>query len=215
MAENRWFPLDVDDELDEIQAAFIDALKEGAASWSLTPDDAEVLLPDHVAYGYRPQPGETSFGKLLVYADLLAPGLHLSLMTVGAYLDGAKIHGDRLHNHLLAFPAEPTPLAFTGSGPPAELAAITADWFDAIWRRPVVRYDWLRSGQVYAHRFLFADTGQGLIEGKVRTAALGTPDRIVHVRGEPCMPEGGKALTAAGQVTVKAFSVPVACPRRR
>lgn len=191
MAENRWFPLDDDDEPDEVQAAFIDALRECAASWSLTPHDAEVLLPGYVAYGYRPQRGETSFGKLLVYADLPAPGLHLSLMTVGAYLDGSRIRGDQLHNQLLTFPAEPTPLAFTGSGSPAELAASTADWFETIWRRPVVRYDWLRFRQVYAHRFLFADTGQGLIEGRVRTAALGTPDRIVHVRGEAGVSEGG------------------------
>jgi hypothetical protein len=187
MVENRWFPLDDDDEPDEVQAAFIDALRERAASWSLTSDDVEVLLPDYVAYGDRPQPGETPFGKLLVYADLLAPGLHLSLMTVGAYLDGSKIRGDKLHNQLFTFPVEPTPLAFTGSGSPAELAAITGDWFETIWRRPVVRHEWLRFGKVYAHRFLFADTGQGLVEGRVRTAALGTPDRIIHVRGEAAM----------------------------
>jgi hypothetical protein len=46
MVENRWFPLDDDDEPDEVQAAFIDALRERAASWSLTSDDVEVLLPD-------------------------------------------------------------------------------------------------------------------------------------------------------------------------
>ncbi|MER6509286.1 hypothetical protein ABT158_20850 [Nonomuraea sp. NPDC001636] len=191
MAENRWLPLDDDDEPDEVQAAFIDALREQATSWSLTPDGVEVLLPDYVAYGYRLQQGETSFGKLLVYADLPAPGLRLSLMTAGVYLDGSKIRGDQLHNQLLTFPAEPTPLAFSASGSPVELAAITADWFETIWRRPVVRYDWLLFRQVYAHRFLFADTGQGLVEGGIRTDALGTPDRIVHIRGESGLSEGG------------------------
>jgi hypothetical protein len=178
-------PLDDEDELDEVQSAFINALKEHAASWSLAPDDVEVLLPHHNAYGYDLQPGETSFGKLLVYADLPAPGARLSLLTAGAYLDRSRIRGDKLHNQMLTLPVEPTPLVFTDVGSPAELAAITADWFETIWRRPVVRYEWLRTGQVYAERFLFADTGQRLCEGRVRTAALGAPDRIVHVRGEP------------------------------
>jgi hypothetical protein len=184
MAESEWFPLDDEDELDEVQSAFINALKERAASWSLAPNDVEVLLPHYNAYGYDLQPGGTSFGKLLVYADLPAPGFRLSLLTVGAYLDGSKICGDELHNQMLTLPAEPTRLAFTESGSPRELAAVTGDWFETIWRRPVVRYEWLRSGEVCAHRFLFADTGEGLCEGRVRTAALGAPDRIVHVRGE-------------------------------
>ncbi|WP_155343189.1 hypothetical protein [Acrocarpospora pleiomorpha] len=183
MAEERWFHFDDEDQPDDVQVAFTEALREHAA-WSLIADDVEVLLPNYYAFGYRPQPGETSFGKLLVYAYLPAPGLGLSLLTVGAYLDGSKIRGDELHNQLLTFPEEPTSLAFTGSGSPAELAAITGDWFGTIWRRPVVRYEWLRSRRVYAHRFLFADTGQGLVEGRTRTATLGAPDRIVHVRGK-------------------------------
>jgi hypothetical protein len=190
MAENRWFPLDDDDEPDEVQASFIDALRERAALWSLTPGDAEVLLPDYVAYGYDLQPGETPFGKLLVYADLPGPE-RLSLLTVGAYLDGFTVRGDVLHNQLFTFPGTPTSLAFTASGNPAELAVVTADWFETIWRRPVVRYEWLRRGQVYADRYLFADTGQSLCEGRVRTANLTTPDRIVHVRGEPSRSEDG------------------------
>ncbi|MER5419518.1 hypothetical protein [Streptosporangium roseum] len=188
MVEDRWFLLDDDDddddEPDEVQAAFINALRERAASWSLAVNDVEVLLPDYIAYGYDLQPGETSFGKLLIYADLPAPGFNLSLLTVGAYLDGSTIYGDKLHNQLFTLPAEHTPLAFTGSGSPEELAMITGDWFETIWRRPVVRHEWLRSGQIYADRFLFADTGQGLSEGRVHTVALGAPDHIVHVRGE-------------------------------
>jgi hypothetical protein len=64
------------------------------------------------------------------------------------------------------------------------LAARTAAWFEALLRRPIVRHEWLRTDGVYAHRWLFAGSGQPLAEGRVRTGELGRPDRIVNVRGE-------------------------------
>jgi hypothetical protein len=61
---------------------------------------------------------------------------------------------------------------------------ICGHWFGTLLRRPVVRHEWLRSSEVYAHRWLFADSGQPLCEGRIRTGDLGPPDRIVAVRGE-------------------------------
>ena len=45
--------------------------------------------------------------------------------------------------------------------------------FGTLLHRAVVRYEWLRSGEVYARRWLFADSGQPLSEGRVRTGDLG------------------------------------------
>ncbi len=107
----------------------------------------------------------------------------LSLGTVGVYFTETAMRGDFLHNQLLTLPAEPTHLAVTWAGPPQEMAHRAADWFRGILQRPIVRCEWLREGRVYAQRWLFADSGHGLVEGRVRTGELGPPDRRIHVRG--------------------------------
>jgi hypothetical protein len=175
-----WF--EVEDELDEIQDAFVTVLRERAVIWPLEPDYADVLLPHYVAYGYVLEPGQTSHGRLLVVIDVPDPVRRNILLTVGAYFAEDRVTGDKLHNQLYTLPDEPTPLAFEEVGNPEALSSRTADWFEAILRRPIVRYEWLRLGKVYAHRYLFADTSQGLVEGTVRTGRLGTPDRVITVR---------------------------------
>jgi len=97
---------------------------------------------------------------LLVYVDISAPRDNLILLTVSAYLAGDHVTGDELHNQMFTLPAEPTPLGFEESGSPEVLAARTGRWFSTLLHRPVVRYEWLRSGEVYARRWLFADSGQ-------------------------------------------------------
>ena len=122
-------------------------------------------------------PGQSSYGRLLVIVDIPAPGENLTLLTAGAYLDEDHVTGDELHNQMFTLPAEPTPIGFEESGSPEVLAARTGHWFGTLLRRPVVRHEWLRSGEVYAHRWLFADSGQPLCEGQIRTGDLAAPER--------------------------------------
>ena len=182
MAEAEWF--ETEDELDEIQRAFVSALRARAACWPLSPADTCLVLPDYVAYGYELAPGETGHGRLLAYLHVPDPTQNVILLTVGAYFDRERVRGDELHNQLLSLPDEPTPLALEGTGTPEELAERTADWFETVLGRPIVRHEWLRLGKVYAHRWLFADSGQPLAEGRIRAKELGPPDRVVGVRGQ-------------------------------
>jgi hypothetical protein len=120
----------------------------------------------------------------MAWLDVPVPGQRLSsLLTVGVYFTETNMRGDCLHNQLLMLPAEPTHLAVTRAGSPQETAHRAADWFRDILQRPIVRYEWLRGGKVHAQRWLFADSGHSLVEGRVRTAELGLPDRRIHIRG--------------------------------
>jgi hypothetical protein len=176
-----WF--EAEDELDEIQRAFVGVLRAHAEAWPVDPVETCLVLPAYQAYGYPLAPGQSPYGRLLVYVDIPAPGENLIVLTVGAYLDGDHVTGDELHNQLFTLPAEPTPIGFEERGTPEVLAARTGHWFGTLLHRPVVRYEWLRSGEVYAWRWLFADSGQPLGEGRIRTGGLGPPDRIINVRG--------------------------------
>lgn len=180
-----WFA--TDDEIDAAQQAVLDVLRARANSdrWPMIePADTNVALPNYQTYGYVLQPGETSFGKVLAWLDVPEPEGHGSLLTVGVYFTETGMHGDCLHNQLMTLPAEPTHLAVTQAGPPQQMAHRAADWFRDILQRPMVCYEWLREGRVYAQRWLFADSGHGLVEGRVRTEELGSPDRRIYVRGD-------------------------------
>jgi hypothetical protein len=182
----RWFATDDDDEIDEAQQAVLDVLRARANShnWPMIdPANTNAALPDYVSYGYPLQPDETSFGKVLAWLDVPDPARRVSLLTVGVYFTETGMRGDRLHDQLLTLPNEPTHLAVNQSGLPQEMAHRAADWFRDILQRPIARYEWLREGRAYAQRWLFADSGHSLIEGRVRTGELGSPDRWIHIRG--------------------------------
>jgi hypothetical protein len=124
------------------------------------------------------------------------------------HLNGRTLRGDKLHTQLFTLPDKPTSLVLTATGDPDELAAHAANWFEAILRRQFVRYEWVHDGQVYAHSYLFADTGDMLVamhnrelcppgqldrmaatghirgRGWVDTGGLGQPDAITHIRGD-------------------------------
>ncbi len=145
-------------------------------------------------------------GALIVGLHVDAPGL--ALITAGVHLDGDRIRGDSLDHQDYGLPDRPTSLAIDVTGSPADLAASVADWFDAILRRPIVRYEWLHVGRAYANRYLFADTGEGLSQmynrmlappgqreqliaaghvqglGWIDTRGLGEPDRVIPVRDD-------------------------------
>jgi hypothetical protein len=183
--DEEWFATDDEDELDEVQQAVVSVLRARAcaAPWPIDPTDACLTLPGWVSYPYELTPEENSYGRLVAYTDIVDVEQNCILITVGAHFDGSSVRGDELHNQLFTLPDKPTSLALAAVGSSEEIADRTADWFETLLRRPIVRHEWLRSGGIYARRWLFADTGQGLVEGRVRTGELGAPDRVVHVRG--------------------------------
>ncbi|NUW37603.1 hypothetical protein HTZ77_40305 [Nonomuraea sp. SMC257] len=192
MEEYDWF--ECDEELDEVQDAFVTVLRERAVTWAADPVDSRLVLPEL----------DLPFVACLV---IDAPQENLGLMTVGVHLKGDRLRGDRLDHQDFTLPETPTSLAMEASGDPEELAGKAADWFEAIIGCPVVRYEWLHAGQVYASLYLFSQTGEklsrmynrelappgqrnrlveaGYVVGRgwIDTSGLGEPDRIVPVRG--------------------------------
>ncbi|WP_406635942.1 hypothetical protein [Amycolatopsis sp. WGS_07] len=160
MAADEWFECNGD--LGEGERRFVEALRVRAAGWPARPIDSQVDPPGVDL-------------PLVAWLDLSDPAARLVLLTVGVHLDGRTLRGDELHNQLLTLPDTPTSLAVTATGEPGELAARAADWFEAILRRPVVRCEWTHRRQVYAHTYLFADTGEALVA--MHNRKLGPPDR--------------------------------------
>jgi hypothetical protein len=190
--EYDWF--ECDEELDEVQCAFVVALRARALAWVADPVDSRLVPPER---GY----------PLIACLDIDAPQENFVLLTVGVHLEDHRLRGDRIHNQDFTLPEVPTSLAMEASGSPEDLAERAADWFEAIIGHPVVRYEWLHAGQIYASREFFPDTGEGLSQmynralappgqrdrlmasghvsgrGWIDTRGLGEPDRVVHVRG--------------------------------
>ncbi|MEU6273890.1 hypothetical protein ABZ871_16015 [Streptomyces populi] len=198
MLNNPWFEIDdPDDEFgfDAAELAFAKALRERAGSWDVPH-----------AYSWVGRPEDDS--SLLACVGLSDENNRISLIDLGVHLVGSTVRGDRLHNQLYFLPDRPTGLALEAAGSPQELAERTAAWFETLLRKPIVRHEWEHGGRVYASRYLFADTGEGLVQsydrtlappgqaealteaghvygrGWIRTSGLGRPDRVVGVRGE-------------------------------
>ena len=189
MDDPGWF--DFDGPLSEGERAFLAALRQRVEGRVYPWSRREDALHDS--------------GPLIVGIHVDAP--EQALLTAGVHLDGDRIRGDSLDHQHYGLPDHPTSLALDATGSPADLAAAVADWFDAILRRPIVRYEWLHVGRVYASRYLFADTGEGLSQmynrvlapprqheqliaarhfrgrGWIDTRGLGEPERVIHIRG--------------------------------
>jgi hypothetical protein len=134
----EWF--DFDGHLTDLERAFLAALRKRVEARLRPWCRREVPLHDG--------------GALIVGVHVDAP--QLALLTAGVHLDGDRIRGDSLDHQDYRLPDGPTSLAIDVTGSPAALAASVADWFDAVLRRPIVRYEWLHDGRVYAERYLFA-----------------------------------------------------------
>ncbi|MFI8504491.1 hypothetical protein ACIGFK_39210 [Streptomyces sp. NPDC085524] len=197
MEEIPWFEYDADD-LDPAQRAFVDVLAARAHSWPGDPVDTAVVPPEHDHDRDR---------ELIVWLDVVDPQRNQGILIVGAHFNGSAVHADKLHNQTFSLPEEATEFTFTAAGNPAELGERTADWFEAILVRPLVRCAWQHEGKTYAVRYEFADTGRGLVEsfndalaprrlrerlaaegivrgrGRINRAHLGEPDLIEPVGG--------------------------------
>jgi hypothetical protein len=198
MREVPWFEYDEAD-LSTIERAYVDVLAERASSWPIDPVDTAVLAAD-----------QASDDPLIVRLSIVDAERNLEVLTLGAHFGGAAVQADKLHNQLFSLPEAATEFTFTASGSPAELAERTADWFEAILARPLVRCEWRHAGETYAVRYEFADSGRGLIEsfddalapqsvrtrfaaegvvrgrGRVNRADLAEPDLITRLRtGNP------------------------------
>ncbi|MET9083057.1 hypothetical protein ABZX77_14370 [Streptomyces sp. NPDC004237] len=195
MDEIPWFEYDEDD-LDVVQRAFVDVLAARAKSWLVGPLDTVVLPPTN-----------TSNGQLIVYLDIGDPQRNRGVLTVGAHFDASVVRGGKLHNQDFTILQTASEFTFEAAGGPTELANRTAEWFESVLARPLVRCEWHHAGRVYAVRYEYADTGRGLSEGfetplapdalrkqlaadgvirgrdRINRAGLGQPDMIVHVRG--------------------------------
>lgn len=173
----------------------------------LTTMQAEFLmaLRLRVGDGLRPYCGEFSEDALLLVLDVDAPDV--ALVSVGLLLRGNELQGDRISIHDRTFPPAPTADGFVVKGSPGELAERGGALFEYFAGRPVVRHEWLHRGRVYASCYLFEDSGEplsqmyrsdwaprgeearlvaeGFIHGNgwVQTRGLGTPHRVVRVRG--------------------------------
>ncbi|GAA0350419.1 hypothetical protein NE235_26595 [Actinoallomurus spadix] len=196
MSGNPWF--EIDDPANEwgfdaVESAFAARLRELAGSWEVAYAHSWVGRPEDDA-------------SLLAVISLSDEPRGLSLVDIGVHVVGSTLRGDRLHNQLYFLPDRPTSLATEAAGSPAHLAEHAAQWFEAILRKPVVRYEWEHNGRVYAERYLFADSGEGLCQryndllaphgqkasltaaghvtpnGWVQTSGLGRPDRVVSIR---------------------------------
>ncbi|NUT35217.1 MAG: hypothetical protein HOV79_19350 [Hamadaea sp.] len=170
----EWF--ECDSELNHAQAAYLGLLRQRAHDWPLDPVDTSAHLQ-------QARPHKDAPRHLLVWLDLCDPDEQIGLLTVGAYLQPDRIVGDELHKQLLLLPDSPTPLRLTAEGDLQTLADATADWFDALARRPIVRREWFRRGVLYAQHWMFADTNQPLCMSREYKSKLGAPDTVTLVRG--------------------------------
>ncbi|GAA1409749.1 hypothetical protein GCM10009662_47250 [Catellatospora coxensis] len=181
--------------LSESEQVFITALRAAADAWRAEPADTWV-------WRLWDEP------PLLIAVSLADPQTRSGLGIFGVHLIDGRMRGDRLHSQLYDLPERPSSVAVDSTGGPSELVGRCASWFEAVLRKPVVRYEWLHEGAVYADRYLFADSGEGLTQryvrslapwgqadrltaaghvhgkGWIQTAGLGVPDRFVHVRGD-------------------------------
>lgn len=185
MDDRTWFGVD-EDPLTPLQEAFLVELRG--------------CLGDRL----RPYRAGAAAEPLLLVLDVDAPDL--ALVSVGVRFDGDEMEGDRISVHDWTFPPSPTADGFRIAGSPSELAARTAALFERFASRPIVKHEWLHNGRVYAHCYLFDDTGERLAQmyrsdwaprgqearlvaagfvyggGWIQTEGLGQPDRVVSVR---------------------------------
>ncbi|MEV4555493.1 hypothetical protein AB0K51_00685 [Kitasatospora sp. NPDC049285] len=134
------------------ELAFLSALRKRTADWTLPVTHSEVMRNEDEA-------------ALLAVAHVSDPERRTHLATFGVHMAGPTVRGDLIHGHheMYYLPEEPTDLAMEATGTSRVLAEAAAAWFETVLQTPVVRHEWEHDGQVYAERYVFADTGEGLV----------------------------------------------------
>ena len=218
---STWFEADPEEEaeMSETERAFASALRQRTSAWAPADVngcfhvfDAESVAAPLVAY--------------VVLDDLIGAQRHL-LAAVGVHLLGDHVRGDRLHSQLF-WPAEPSSSwALDARGTLEQLAEASARWFRTVLDKPVMLQVWLHDDYAYAARYLFADTGETLIQcynkglaprgqaeeliaaghvhgrGWIQTRGLPAPSGYFHIRGDlgkASVPRGVPALTWRGPI---------------
>jgi hypothetical protein len=188
----------LDGEITEAEQGFLARLRERTAPLAATESVDEI------------EGGAARFdGVLAVCLSLGDPDEPRHLIDFGVHFSGNRVRGDRMHNQFPALTEPPTNLALDATDTIEELAEVSADWFGAILRKPVMLYVWLNADwYVYAARFAFADTDQTLIQcynnqlaprgqakeliaaghvhGRewIQTTGLPAPHYYLHIRGD-------------------------------
>jgi hypothetical protein len=161
---------DVDEPVSEVERAFLSAIRRQT---------------EGRMYLWCAREGWSEPGPLLVGLHIDAP--EVALLTVGVRVNSDHLHGDRLDHQSYVFPDTPSSLAIDSDGSPDALAATAVTWFETLLGRPIVRQEWLHDGRVYAQRYVFADTGEPLVQSYRRDLApMGQTEQLIrdgHVFG--------------------------------
>jgi len=160
------------DDLSSVELAFVGGVRDGMAGCRTIPDT-----------------GREEDGRLLVSVSISvrddANAEWLIAADYGVLFDGVMAEADRLSG--MRFLAEPTPERRTFTGAPADVGALSGECLLRWVERPVVRREWLCSGQVVMNEWAFADTGEVLCFGGAfgsrRRAIRRRPaDRVIEAR---------------------------------
>jgi hypothetical protein len=220
-APGEWFEIDpeTEAEMSQRELSFAAALRRRSSAWA----PADIAGYFHVFdSGDVPAP----LVAYVALVDLIDSQRH-GLVNLGVHLLGDQVHGDRLHSQLL-WPAEPSSSwALDARGTVEQLAEASAQWLRAMLDKPVVLYVWRHRDYAYAGRYLFADTGETLIQcynrglapqgqaeeliaaghvhgrGWIQTKGLPAPSYYLHIRGDlgkGSVPEGVPRLTRRGPI---------------
>jgi hypothetical protein len=168
-----WFPYEEDADAPALspgETAFLEALREAAGRWS---------VPAAGSWSGR---GETE-PSLLAVVSFIDREARVSLGDFGVHVLDGRARGDQLHNQLYTLPEEPTGFALDVTGPPQQLAAECAKWFEALLGRPIVHARWRHAGKVYAQLWSFGDSGEGLVQSYDPGAAPRRQPEDLKARG--------------------------------
>ncbi|MFI7321319.1 hypothetical protein [Streptomyces venezuelae] len=137
-------------DFDADELAFIAALQDRAARWRVPWASSWVGRPEDDA-------------SLLVHISLCDGERRTIVGEWAVHFHGSYVRAGRVSDQLYNVSESRGGVLSRTTGTPEELAARCAEWFEAVLSRPVARLEWVNEGRVYGTRWLFADTGEGLV----------------------------------------------------
>ena len=185
MPESRWFVPDPADVPGFTPQELRFAVTLSAATEHLAgADNADDLLWSAADADFTP----AALVAGISFVERRASGPSRLLLTFGVELHGDRVKGGRLDSQFYQLVDDgPPSLAFEATGDLESLAEQTAAWFESVLRRPVVRFDWLHDGELYASSYEFADTHEPMVYSYIRSKEPpGQYDQLVatgHVAG--------------------------------